>query len=145
MKYMTNPTTSKDSLPPMAKSPSIPKTVKSLTSIPNHKNSNMWKPSPPPRPKNKQSPIMIPKILQTRPPRFKATLPEPPLPPPATAAAAIQRRLVPRTGLTTSILRHYSDDEVDAEFRHLGISFTWTTRKFGKTKKSMIIMNRQEK
>ena len=61
---------------------------------------------------------------------FKATLPEPPLPPPATAAAApTQRRLVPPAGLTTSILRGSSDDEVDAELRHLGISFTGITNR----------------
>ena len=46
------------------------------------------------------------------------------MPPPATATAAIQRGPVPPTGLTTSILRDYSDDEVDAELSHLGIAFT---------------------
>ena len=97
----------------------------------------MWKPSPqPPIPKHRAAPIMIPKTLQPRPPPFKATLSEPPLPPPATAAvaASIQRRPAPPTGLTASILQGYSDDEVDAELRHLGISFTGTTPRYVKNK-----------
>ena len=83
-----------------------------------------------PIPKHRAAPILIPQTLPPRPPPLIATLPEPPRPPPATAAAApIQRLLVPPTGLTSSILRAYSDDEVDAELRHLGISFTRTTTK----------------
>ena len=32
------------------------------------------------------------------------------------------------------MLRDYSDDEIDADLRHLGILFYWTTRRFGKNK-----------
>ena len=120
----------------MAKSQSTSKSGTSWTSIPSPKSPNMWKPSPqPPIPKSRAAPIMIPKTLPPRPPPLKATLSEPPLPPPATAAAAsIQRCLVPPTGLTSSILQGYSDDEVDAELRHLGISFTGTTPRYVKNK-----------
>ena len=78
----------------------------------------------PPMPKHRATSIMIPKTL---PP--KAT------PPPAKAAAtttAVQRRLVPSTGWTYSMLRDYSDDEIDAELKHLGILFFGTTRRFEK-------------
>ena len=60
---------------------------------------------------------MIPKTLQ-----------------PKAAAAAVERRLVPSTGKTPSMLRDYSDDEIDAELRHLGILFYGTTRRFEKNK-----------
>ena len=120
----------------MAKSQPTSKSGTSWTSIPSPKSPNMWNPSPqPPIPKSRAAPIMIPKTLPPRPPPLKATLSEPPLPPPATAAASsIQRRLVPPTGLASAILRDYSDDEVDAELRHLGISFTRTTTKHDKNK-----------
>ena len=74
----------------------------------------------PPMPKHRATPIMIPK-----------TLPPKALPPAkAAASAAVERRLVPSTGLTSSMLRDYSDDEIDAELRHLGILFYGTTRRF---------------
>ena len=60
---------------------------------------------------------MIPKTLQ-----------------PKAAAAAVERRLVPSTGLTASMLQDYSDDEIDAELRHLGILFYGTTRRFENNK-----------
>ena len=56
---------------------------------------------------------MIPKTLQ-----------------PKAAAAAVERRPVPSAGLTASMLQAYSDDEIDADLRHLGILFYGTTRRF---------------
>ena len=69
------------------------------------------------------------KALPPRPQPLKATLPEPPLPPPTKATTTIQRRPAPPTALATSILRDDSNEEVDAEMRHLGISVTRTTTK----------------
>ena len=100
----------------MAKSPAtlMPITVKT----PNH--SSPPTPVPPktalsnsPILKHRASPFMIP-----------ATLPPKALPPSiAAATTAVQRRPVPSTVLTSSMLRDYSDDEIDAELRHLGILF----------------------
>ena len=107
----------------MAKSPAtlMPKPLKT----PNH--SSPPTPVPPkttlsnsPIPKHRASPFMIP-----------ATLPPKALPPSkAAATTAVQRRPVPSTVLTSSMLRDYSDDEIDAELRHLGILFYGTTRRF---------------
>ena len=72
-----------------------------------------------------------------------ATLPVPtgsgdlykrPLPPAKAASAAIERRPVPSTGLTASMLRDYRDEEIDAELRHLGIVLYGTTRRSDKNK-----------
>ena len=73
----------------------------------------------PPMPKHRATPIMITKTL-----------------PPATASAttAVQRRPAPSTGLTTSMLRYYNNDEIDAELKHLGIPFYGTTRRFDHNK-----------
>ena len=47
------------------------------------------------------------------------------LPPKAHAASAsVERRPVPQGGLALSILPDYSDDEIDAELRHLGLYYT---------------------
>ena len=63
------------------------------------------------------------------------TLPPKALPPSkAAATTAVQRRPVPSTVLTSSMLRDYSDDEIDAELRHLGILFYGTTRRFENNK-----------
>ena len=63
------------------------------------------------------------------------TLPPKALPPSkAAATTTVQRRLVRSTGLTSSMIPDYSDDEIDAELRHLGILFYGTTRRFGKNK-----------
>ena len=73
----------------------------------------------PPMPKHRATPIVIPKTL---PPTEAAT------------TTAVERRLAPSTGLTASMLQDYSDDEIDAELRHLGILFYGTTRRFEKNK-----------
>ena len=82
----------------------------------------------PPMPKHRAPPSMIPKTLPPKalPPATAAAL--------AAPATAVGRRLVPSTGLTSSMLRDYSDDEIDADLRHLGILFYWTTRRFGNNK-----------
>ena len=52
------------------------------------------------------------------------------LPPNAHAASAsVARRPVPQGGLALSILRDYSDNESDAELRHLGLNNTRNTRR----------------
>ena len=92
---------------------SPPTPVPSKTTLPN-----------PPIPKHRALPIMIPK-----------TLPPKALPPSkAAATTTVQRRLVRSTGLTSSMMPDYSDAEIDAELRHLGILFYGTTRRFGKNK-----------
>ena len=58
-------------------------------------------------PKHRAIPIMIPNTLQ-----------------PKAAAAAVEPLLVPSTGLTASMLQDYSDEEIDAELRHLGILYS---------------------
>ena len=40
----------------------------------------------------------------------------------AAAAAAVERRPVPQGGLTLQVLRDYTDDDIDAELRPLGIN-----------------------
>ena len=71
----------KPSIPPMAKSPSTPKSGTSWTLIPSPKSPNKWKPSPQPAiPKHRAAPNMIPKTLPPRPPPLKSTLSEPSLP-----------------------------------------------------------------
>ena len=47
----------------------------------------------------------------------------------AAATATIERRPVPQGGLALSILRNYSDDEIDAQLRHLGLNYTRNTRR----------------
>ena len=114
-------------LPPKAQSPAalVTGTYKApnLSSPPTPVPPKTTLPNPP-MPKHRASPIMIP---NTRPPKA--------LPPAkAAAATAVQRRLVPSTGLTSSMLRDYSDDEIDAELRHLCLLFYGTTRRFEKHK-----------
>ena len=58
---------------------------------------------------------MIPRTLQ---PKAKPKA----APPPAGAAASVERRPIPQGGLTLAVLRDYSDDEIDAELRHLRIN-----------------------
>ena len=77
-------------------------------------------------PKHRATPIMI---LKTLPPKAQ--------PPPAKAAAettTVQRRYVPSTGLTSSMLQDYSKDKKYAELRHLGILLYGTTRRFENNK-----------
>ena len=83
-------------------------------------------------PKHRPSPITTPHQLQPKPPPFRATLPEPPLPPLATAAAAIHNSLVPPISLTKTILQDCIDDGVDAVLKHLGLSFTRAEPKLAK-------------
>ena len=100
------------------------------------------------RPPAKAAAAALPPAKAALPPaKSAATLPVPtgsgdlyerPLPPAkaaSAAAAAVERRPVPSTGLTASMLRDYSDEEIDAELRHLGIVFYGTTRKFEKITK----------
>ena len=60
------------------------------------------------------------------------------LPPNAHAAStSVARRPVPQGGLALSILRDYSDNESDADLRHLGLNYTRNTRR--NAQKLMII------
>ena len=94
------------------------------------------------RPPAKAAAAALPPAKAALPPaKSAAALPVPtgsgdlyerPLPPAkaaSAAAAAVERRLVPSTGLTASMLRDYSDEEIDAELRHLGILYSGTTRR----------------
>ena len=103
--------------------------------------------SPKARPPAKAAAAALPPAKAALPPaKSAATLPVPtgsgdlyerPLPPAkaaSAAAATVEGRPVPSTGLTTSKIRDYSDEEIDAELRHLGILFYGTTRRFEKNK-----------
>ena len=127
------------SLPPRAKSPEAKVTgtfkAPNLSSPPTPKTA-MLNPSPnqqtppnlsssqihkktailkPPKPKHTATPIMIPKTSLKK-----------------AAAAAVERRPAPSAGSTASMLQDYSDDEINAGLRHLGILFYGTTRRFEK-------------
>ena len=56
----------------------------------------------------------------------------PPKAPPAADATAVEHRPVPQGGLTLSVLRDYSDDEIDAELRDLGINHPANLRRHAK-------------
>ena len=117
------------SLPPKAKSPAA------LLTGPYKAPNRSSPPTPvppkttilkPPMPKRRETPSMTPKtviIPKTLPPAKAAA-----------AATAVQRRPVPSTGLTTSMLRDYSDVKIDAGLRHLGILYYETTRRFENNK-----------
>ena len=56
----------------------------------------------------------------------------PPKAPPTADANAVEHWPVPQGGLTLSVLRDYSDDEIDAELRHLGINHPANLRRHAK-------------
>ena len=61
--------------------------------------------------------MLYPMIPRTLPPKAHA------------ASASVERRPVPQEGLALSILRNYSDAEIDAELRHFGLNYTRNTRR----------------
>ena len=126
------------SLPPKAKAPAAK--VTGTYMAPNHSSppipkTSLLNPSPNqhPQPNLSSSQILKTAIHKPPSPNHRATIITiPKTLQPKAAAAAVERRLVPSTGLTASMLQDYSDDEIDAELRHLGILFCGTTRRFDK-------------
>ena len=134
-KHTTNPKTSKAIITTKAKSPatlmprafqtpnlsSPPSPVPHKTTIP---KTTALKP---PMPKHRATPIMIPKTL---PPKYQ----HPPAKAAATTTTTVQRRPVPSTGLTSSMLRDYSKKRIDEDLRHLGKLFYGPTCRFENNK-----------
>ena len=50
--------------------------------------------------------------------------------PSSAAAAAVERRPIPPSGLTLAILQDYSNDELDAELDALGVTYAPNLRRF---------------
>ena len=118
------------SLPPKAKSPAA--LVTGTYKAPNL--SSPPTPVPPkttilkpPMPKHRATPIMIPKTL---PPKYQ----HPPAKAAATTTTTVQRRPVPSTGLTSSMLRDDSKNRKDEDLRHLGKLFYGPTCRFENNK-----------
>ena len=78
-------------------------------------------------PKHRATPIMIPKTL---PPKYQ----HPPAKAAATTTTTVQRRPVPSTGLTSSMLRDDSKNRKDEDLRHLGKLFYGPTCRFENNK-----------